>query len=329
MATQTSLPSSHNPETQIKPLKTEYPHKIRDFVPDVPSLFAPPVLTTVYSFPSLTPLQFVPIARDLLGLPLRKDILHRAVVYEGDMTRQGTANTKWRSEVHGSNRKIRPQKGTGRARLGNKKSPMLRGGGVAFGPKPRDFATKLPKKVYDLAWLTALSYRYRRGELVVVNNLHLPEKGLREGSEKYWLQWCLANLKWGYGNGRSMLVTLNKNEKNENFINTLNNERGLDGQARSLEDLDVKNLLEMGRVVIEWGALNKLLRTHARSPATKELRMIIPSVEEELTEGESAVNVELAEEEELGCELDFLKSDLGLDEIFDLAKERKEDDRAR
>jgi hypothetical protein len=104
---------------------------------------------TLHDFPSFEPTSFVTYPSTHLQMPLRKDILHRAVIYEGDMTRQGTASTKYRSEVHGSNRKIRPQKGTGAARLGDKKSPMLKGGGVAFGPKPRDFSTELPRRAGD------------------------------------------------------------------------------------------------------------------------------------------------------------------------------------
>lgn len=152
MATETQLPQTevYNPFT---------PTIIRRPPPPVPN-----VLATVYSFPHMEPLRFTEYPVNQLHLPLRRDILHRAVIYEADNHRgMSTANTKWRSEVHGSGRKIRPQKGTGRARLGDKKSPMLRGGGVAFGPKPRDMSTKLPRKIYDLAWRTALSYRYRRG----------------------------------------------------------------------------------------------------------------------------------------------------------------------
>ena len=69
--------------------------------------------------------------------PIRRDILHLCVVHYLDGQRQGTASTKTRGEVRGSGAKIRPQKGSGRARLGDGQSPMLRGGGVVFGPKPR------------------------------------------------------------------------------------------------------------------------------------------------------------------------------------------------
>lgn len=91
------------------------------------------------------------------------------MIFEADAARQGTASTKTRWEVRGSGRKLYRQKGTGRARVGDKNSPLRRGGGVSHGPKPRDFSTDLNRKVYDRAWRTALSYRYRRGELVVVD----------------------------------------------------------------------------------------------------------------------------------------------------------------
>ena len=106
--------------------------------------------------------------------PIRRDILHLCVVHHLDSLRQGSANTKTRAEVRGSGRKIRPQKGSGRARLGDGQSPMLRGGGVAFGPKPRDFATKLPRKVIQMGMRVALSARVKESNLRIVESLDWP-----------------------------------------------------------------------------------------------------------------------------------------------------------
>ncbi|KAH9858101.1 ribosomal protein L4 domain-containing protein [Lenzites betulinus] len=103
--------------------------------------------------------------------PIRRDILHLCVVHHLDCQRQGSANTKTRGEVRGSGHKIRPQKGSGRARLGDAQSPMLRGGGVAFGPKPRDFATKLNRKVIEMGMRVALSARVKEQSLGVVRSL--------------------------------------------------------------------------------------------------------------------------------------------------------------
>ncbi|RKF55149.1 54S ribosomal protein yml6, mitochondrial [Golovinomyces cichoracearum] len=213
----------------------------------------PEVLTTIYQFPTMEPLRFESYSSKHLSLPLRRDILHRAVVFEGDSTRQGTASTKTRFEVHGSHRKIRPQKGTGKARLGHRQSPAIVGGGVVFGPKPRDFSTRLPRKIYDLAWRTALSWRYRRGELIVCEDdleIKFPDP--------HYLKHILEHNHWGKPNGRSLFV-VNGNPKN--LIHAMNN-AGEDGKVRTVSDLDVKNLLEMGRVVIEKRALDMILDEH-------------------------------------------------------------------
>ena len=221
-----------------------------------PNPFLTTATCTLHSFPSLEPTGTHSYPSTHLLLPLRRDILHRAVIYEGDKTRQGTASTKWRDEVHGSNKKIRPQKGTGSARLGDKKSPMLKGGGVAFGPKPRDFSTDLPRKIYDLAWRTALSHRYRQGEL-------LPLEGEAEiertgpGSAR----WVKEMLSWhvrGRDRRRNLFVTL---EKRENLYSAM---RDMEPRARALtvEEVDVKDLLESGNLIIEKLALNAIFKAH-------------------------------------------------------------------
>ena len=169
------------------------------------------------------------------------------------MTRLGTASTKTRYEVRGSRRKIRPQKGSGKARLGDKNSPMLRGGGVAFGPKPRDFSTGLQKKVYDLAWRTALSYRYRKGELVIVDNaieIESPSPRL--------LKDIFDSHPWGGSSGRSLLVTLEERPLLEQALDAMGRSR----QSLTWDEVDVKDLLELSRIVIERDALKNILLSH-------------------------------------------------------------------
>lgn len=82
----------------------------------------------------------------VFGLPVNDDVIYYAINNELANKRVGTACTKGRAEVHGSNSKPYSQKGTGRARRGDKKSPLLVGGGTIFGPKPRDFSYSMPKK---------------------------------------------------------------------------------------------------------------------------------------------------------------------------------------
>lgn len=89
--------------------------------------------------------------------------------------RSGTASVKRRSDIRGSRRKLFRQKGTGRARRGDVKSPLLRGGGVAFGPEPRSYAAKVPKRVKKLALKMALSSKFQDENLVVLDDLRLEQ----------------------------------------------------------------------------------------------------------------------------------------------------------
>ena len=222
------------------------PHSISQPKAYVPSPFTQsPVPATIYNVPSMEPRYFKFYSANHLHLPFRRDILHRAVIYEGDMTRQGTASTKWRSEVRGSGRKIRPQKGMGKARLGDKKSPMLRGGGVAFGPKPRDFSTDLPRKLYDLAWRTALSYRYRRGELIVINSNEIEINGIKK---------ALRRSGWESKKGKDLIIS-------SAYLRT---KAGKPQKTEAMEGakVDVKDILKSKRVIIDEKALDEMLDRH-------------------------------------------------------------------
>jgi len=115
-------------------------------------------------------LRNIELSDAVFGLPLNDDVIYYAINNELANKRLGTACTKDRGEVHGSNRRPYAQKGTGRARQGDYKSPVYVGGGTAFGPKPRDFSFVLPKKVKRLAMKTILSLKARDGSLAVVED---------------------------------------------------------------------------------------------------------------------------------------------------------------
>ncbi|KAI0517638.1 ribosomal protein L4/L1 family protein [Xylaria bambusicola] len=237
---------------------------------------APTVPVTIFNFPSYEPQRLEAWSSKHLNLPLRRDILHLAVVYEGDNTRQGTASSKTRYEVHGSHKKMRPQKGMGRARVGTRQSPIQRGGGKTFGPKPRDFGTKITRKVYDLAWRTALSYRYRRGELVVCQDgMELPfpdefqamlqsstmrEAGaeLEAGFRAKWVKQVLDTNEWGRKAGRSTFITSSRRVNLFEALGLVPNW----GRALDVGDVDVKDLLETGRIVVEHDALKHMIESH-------------------------------------------------------------------
>ena len=117
----------------------------------------------------------IDISDYVFGVPFNKALVHQAVVRQQANARQGTASTKTRGEVSGSTRKLFRQKGTGYARAGSKKSPIRRGGGVVFGPKPRSYRQDMPKKMRRLALRCVLSSKVSENELVIVDELTLEQ----------------------------------------------------------------------------------------------------------------------------------------------------------
>jgi large subunit ribosomal protein L4 len=115
-------------------------------------------------------LRSIELSDAVFGLPINDDVIYYAINNELANKRLGTACTKDRGEVHGSNRRPYAQKGTGRARQGDYKSPVYVGGGTAFGPKPRDFSFSLPKKVKRLALKTILSLKAQDGSMQIVED---------------------------------------------------------------------------------------------------------------------------------------------------------------
>jgi len=122
----------------------------------------------------------VELKDEIFAVEVQPGILHDVVCMQRANRRRGTASTKTRGDVSGSSAKPWRQKGTGRARAGSRKSPVWRGGGTTFGPKPRDYSYKLPKKVRRLALRMALSARFSEGNLVVVDEFKMPEIKTKE-----------------------------------------------------------------------------------------------------------------------------------------------------
>lgn len=179
--------------------------------------------------------------------PIRRDILHLCVVHYRDSLRQGTASTKTRGEVRGSGHKIIRQKGTGKARVGDGQSPIRVGGGVAFGPKPRDFSTKLPRKVIQMGMRIALSVKVKEENFGVMTHLNWPN-----GKTKY-----LAAKIDDLGLRKTLFVT-----GDEPAV-------GLERAIRNLKDvklvnvssLNVYEVLKWQRVVMDFKAVDFIERT--------------------------------------------------------------------
>jgi len=110
---------------------------------------------------------------EIFNVEVKSHLLHDVVNMQLANKRAGTASTKGRSEVSGSTRKLWRQKGTGRARVGGIRSPIRRGGGVAFGPKPRDYGYKVPKKVRRQALKIALTTKRQDNKLIILDDFNL------------------------------------------------------------------------------------------------------------------------------------------------------------
>lgn len=184
--------------------------------------------------------------------PIRRDILHLCVVQHLDNLRQGTASTKNRGEVRGSGAKIRPQKGSGRARLGDGQSPMLRGGGRAFGPKPRDFGTKLPRKVVQMGMRVALSARVKERALGVVESLEWSTPKTRDLATR------MKDLGWG----KTLFVT-GLDEVPEGLRRASGNIHNVD--IITADDLVVYDAVKWPRLVLDLAAVQWFEQTLGRS----------------------------------------------------------------
>ncbi len=112
----------------------------------------------------------IEVQESLFAAPSRQGALYQTAVSQAARRRQGTASSKGRSEVRGGGGKPWPQKGTGRSRHGSTRSPIWVGGGATFGPHPRDFGKKVPKKMRRAALKSALSDKVNEGKLIVVDD---------------------------------------------------------------------------------------------------------------------------------------------------------------
>ncbi|OLP16270.1 50S ribosomal protein L4 [Leptolyngbya sp. 'hensonii'] len=173
-------------------------------------------------------------------------VVHRALVRQLANARQGTASTKTRSEVRGGGRKPWRQKGTGRARAGSNRSPLWRGGGVIFGPKPRDYSVKMNRKERRLALRTAFQSRIE--DLIVVQDFadQLPQPKTKE--------LAAAIARWGVPQEAKVLLILP--ERAENIYLSARNIGNL--KLISATNLNIFDLLVADRIVTTAAALEKI-----------------------------------------------------------------------
>ncbi len=179
----------------------------------------------------------------IFNLEVKGYLLHDVVRMQRAARRAGTACTKSRSEVRGSGAKPWRQKGTGRARAGSRRSPIWRGGGVAFGPKPRDYSFKLNRKVKKQAVAMAMSARLQEGNLVVLDDFTMDQIKTKD----------FVTVMNTLDLDTALIVT---EETNENLTKSSRNVNGF--KVLNSEGLNVYDILLHKKLVLLQPALTSL-----------------------------------------------------------------------
>ncbi len=201
----------------------------------------------LYSFDDETAVpQTVELDAAIFAAPVNTDLLYRTVRMQLLNRRQGTHSTKTRGEAHGGGRKPWRQKGTGRARAGSRRSPVWVGGGTTFGPKPRSYETKLPKKMKKAALAAALSDRAGDGKIVL-----LDRAGFSEPKTKQAI--ALLNRLEMTG---STLVVVGKSEYNTPVRKSFSNLPRV--KCLGAPGLNVYDILRHEGLVLTLGAIEEL-----------------------------------------------------------------------
>ncbi len=184
------------------------------------------------------------LSEAVFGVPVNEAVLHEVVVMQMANRRKGTADTKTRGEVRGGGRKPWRQKGTGRARAGSSRSPIWRGGGIVFGPHPRDYSYKVPAKVRRLALKSALSAKVSGNEVVVLDRLSFEQPRTKD---------MIRVLEKLSVTGKALVVTAARDE------NVNRSSRNIPGvKPMEARNVNVCELLKYGKLVITADAVASL-----------------------------------------------------------------------
>jgi len=187
----------------------------------------------------------ISLDKEVFGIEPNEHVVYLAVKQYLANQRQGTHKTKGRAEVSGSTRKIKKQKGTGTARMGSIKSPILRGGGTIFGPEPRDHSFKLNKKVKKLAHKCVLSAKAKDKAIKVIEDFQLDAPKTKDFIE------ILAGLS--VSDKKSIFVTTDSNENVYRSSRNIKNTR-----VATADDVHMYELMHADEVILCEGAVEKL-----------------------------------------------------------------------
>lgn len=185
----------------------------------------------------------VELPESVFGAEVKIHLLHQVVVAQRNARRSGSASTKTRKEVSGGGRKPYRQKGTGRARMGSNRSPLLRGGGTVFGPHPRSYGQKVNRKAMKAALRCALSARARENKILLVDDLDLPGPRTKE----------FLKVAEALGLSHALLVTVEPREALALGIRNLSSFKAL-----SVSALNVYDILSYEQLVLTRPAFEKI-----------------------------------------------------------------------
>ena len=186
----------------------------------------------------------------VFGIKPNASVMHQAVVRHLANMRQGTQSTKTRAEVSGGGRKPWRQKGTGRARQGSTRSPQWTHGGVALGPKPRDYAKAMNRKARRLAMMSALSSKALSGDIIVIDKLEL---------EQYKTKAVIEMLEALGAAGKALIVTP---EKNDHIVKSAGNIPGVNTAVYNT--FCVYDILNCDKFILSVEALKKIEEVYAQ-----------------------------------------------------------------
>ena len=173
----------------------------------------------------------IDLPKDIFGIEPNDHAIYLAVKQFLANQRQGTHKAKPRNEVAGSTRKLKKQKGTGTARAGDIKNPIFRGGGRVFGPEPRDYSFKLNKKLKNLAKKSALSYKAKDSNIVVIEDINFDEPKTKNMVN------MLKNL--GFENNKVLVIVPDSNSNL--YLSTRNIPSAMVSKADKLNTYDIMN----------------------------------------------------------------------------------------
>ncbi|HCC69188.1 MAG TPA: 50S ribosomal protein L4 [Nitrospiraceae bacterium] len=194
------------------------------------------------------PVGKIDMPQDIFSAEVRKDILHEVVQNYLANQRQGTASTKTKGLVSGGGKKPWKQKGTGRARAGSNRSPIWRGGGIVFGPQPRAYSYKLPKKVRWIALNSALSAKFSDKEVTVVEDLSMPEPKTKR----------IISILNSLGLTGSILIVIPEKDRTLELA-----ARNIpDVKLERVEELNPYVILSYSRLLLTKGAVEKMMEIY-------------------------------------------------------------------